>query len=307
MSSSTLKQLGVYLVALLVGFVVLDRLAGMGFARLIEASNLRFSRAYAGAESADLLIVGNSRAVNAFYAPYIEKEHGIDVFNLAYNGMSVEIVEALLMDYLERNEKPRMVLFEVTNLHVKNDLLLDLKLYQSFSDRLSQLIRSNEPKLAGACAASHVYRYNCEMFLRALFYLAESDQGWINSGIINKQYASQYCPSDADQSANMLTTVGANWDALMRIVDLCEASQIELGLVVTPYLQNHILNLEAYPEWLEAFESQLPESVEFYDLSSALDGTAGFADPLHINRKGGEELFEIMLELGVLGELKNEL
>lgn len=306
MSYYTLKRFIVYLLSVLAIFVLIDRAFAVLLARIVEASGIRFSKMYAGGQAADLLILGNSRAVNAFYAPNIEKELGVEAFNLAYNGMSVEVSEALLVDYLEHNEKPDLVVFEITNLHVNNDLLLDLKLYQSFSDRLTQLIRQNEKMLAIACTVSHMYRYNSELFLRALYYMSKSDQAWINSGSIDEQYASVYHPSEADQSENMLNVEGPNWEALMRIISICEASEIELGLVITPYLRNHIENLHAYPNWVTAFEAKLPDVVEFYDFSNELAESESFADPLHINRIGSEALFDVMISHGVFSAISAE-
>ena len=305
MDFCTLKRFVIYLLGIVAAFLAIDRSIAFGLARLTETSNLRFSKLYTGGLSAELLVLGNSRAVNAFYAPYMEDALDVDVFNLAYNGMSVEVAEALMMDYLTYNAKPKLIVFEVTNLHVNNDLLLELKLYQSFSDGLTQLIRQDEPALANMCLVSHMYRYNSEMFLRALFYMSRSDQTWINSGSIDEQYASEYRPYEADQSANMLKVEGPNWEALMRMISTCEASDIELCLVISPYLRNHVEQIHSYPQWVGTLVEALPDVVEFYDFSDALASSECFADPLHINRKGGELLFEMMRKSGVFDPLKD--
>ena len=70
-----------------------DRAVGCGGTRLLMQSQIRFSRLYAGDLGADVLILGNSRAVNTLFAPALEEGTRSRVRSLAWNGLSAEIAE----------------------------------------------------------------------------------------------------------------------------------------------------------------------------------------------------------------------
>ena len=50
-------------------FLLADRFLGKVGQKLVVGSEFRFSRLYKGGMDNEILIIGNSRAVNAFFAP----------------------------------------------------------------------------------------------------------------------------------------------------------------------------------------------------------------------------------------------
>src|SRR3954463_6646537 len=122
------------LAALLLSCVVLagDRLGSALLRRLLLESQARFARLYHGGISADILVVGDSRAVNAVNPAAAHNVTGQTVFNLGYNGMSTSIAEALVADYLDHNPAPKLVLMEVTSLGQPPALINELKTFASF-------------------------------------------------------------------------------------------------------------------------------------------------------------------------------
>src|SRR5215208_6499438 len=92
-------------VALLFLAVVLagDRLGAGVLRRLLLQSQSRFSTVYRGAARADVLVVGDSRAVNGVNRSEAQRLGGQRVFNLGYNGMGSVLTEALIADYLDHN------------------------------------------------------------------------------------------------------------------------------------------------------------------------------------------------------------
>jgi lysophospholipase L1-like esterase len=299
MKFSTLRRLFASFVILVVLLFSADRFGSYALDLVVKQSGFRFSELYAGGNSAEIVILGNSRAVNAFYAPDLEKKLGRSVFHLGYNGMSTELCEAIIFDYLDHNKKPSLIILEVTNLGVSNDLIKDIKLYAGLSTRLRSLIQREDPQLNRACAFTHLDRYNSELFLRTLFYTGKSDQAWINSGNIDPDFAINFVPSEEEQSQNLYPITGSNWKALQRLVVKCAAEGIELRLVASPYLPAFRNNLALYDSWVDTFHASLPEADLFYDYTQSLTDSEYFADTLHINRKGSRALLDAMIQDGV--------
>jgi hypothetical protein len=299
MSLFVFRRLCIYLIAVSVAFFALDRVCGIALQQLVKESGFRFSKLYRGGFDADIVVLGNSRAVNAFFVPEMEKRLGQSVFHLGYNGMSTEVCEALFLDYLEHNTQPETLLLEVTNLHVSNGVLKDLKLFSGMSSRLQSLIERDEPSLSGACRITHLYQFNCELFQRVLFYLGKSDRAWINSGQIDSVFAANYIPTQEEQDECLYLTDGLNWKALQRIETVCYERGIELRLIASPYLPEFRQNLIHYDEWVSHFRAELQQPNDFYDFTNTLDSSDYYADVLHINRRGSDALLELMMASGV--------
>jgi hypothetical protein len=241
-------------------------------------------------------VLGNSRAVNAIFVPELEKQIDHSVFHLGYNGMSTEICEAIFLDYLDYNETPDLVILEITNLIASNDLLRSLKLYAGASDRIRILTERDDPKLNTVCSIANLYRYNCELFLRSLYYIGKTDQAWINSGNIDPEFASTYRPGARDQGKNIYPVSGNNWEALLRIIEICDGIGADLKLVASPYLPGLRDNLISYDMWRDRFISELPNPDMFHDYTQEIRDFRYFADPLHMNQRGSRELLQIMIE-----------
>lgn len=304
MKLSVLRRLVVSLIVFACLYFPADRIASYGLGHVVKQSGFRFSKLYAGGLKADVLIFGDSRAVNAFYAPDLEEQLDQSVFHFGYNGMSTELGEVIFLDYLDYNAKPALVVFEVTNLSVSNGLLKDLKLYAGLSPRLRSVIERDDSRLNTICSMTHLYRYNCELFLRSLYYLGRSDQGWINSGNIDPDFAVSFIPTEKDQANELYPTTGTNWDALLRIIEKCNSEGIELRLVASPYLPAFRGNLKAYDQWVTTFTREIPSISKFYDFTKSLDSSEYYADVVHINRRGSQVLLRQMIDGGVF-ELKD--
>tara|TARA_A100001015_G_scaffold277058_1_gene335876 strand:+ start:1512 stop:2423 length:912 start_codon:yes stop_codon:yes gene_type:complete len=296
MTASTFLRVCLHVIAIACTFFALDRASGFVLQKLVKESGLRFSKLYQGGQNADIVVLGNSRAVNAIFVPELEKQIDHSVFHLGYNGMSTEICEAIFLDYLDYNETPDLVILEITNLTASNDLLKSLKLYAGASDRIRILTERDNPKLNTVCSITNLYRYNCELFLRSLYYIGKTDQAWINSGNIDPEFASIYRPGARDQDKNVYPVSGNNWEALLRIIEICDGIGADLKLVASPYLPGLRDNLISYDMWRDRLISELPNTVMFHDYTQKIRDFRYFADPLHMNQRGSRELLKIMIE-----------
>jgi hypothetical protein len=273
------------LLLFLAGFFILDRAVALGLERILLASKFRYSELYRGNAANDILIFGNSRGVNGFYSPDISRELGARTLNLSFNGLSMGMSELLLLDYLEINPAPKLIILEVSNLHNEGLNGEILQLYSSRSERLSEQWRKQQPRMAWIQAyAAQSHRFTGEFFLRVLYYLRRSDQDWINRYRIDPAFAENFRPSGEIQAEWNRSIPQDRLDALNRIIDLAKNQGIKVRLIVTPYLPNYIAHVPRYEVWKQHVEesSGLPVT----DWSRAISAPEHFSDPLHMNLEG---------------------
>lgn len=285
-----LGRLGVVL-ALAGLFLLGDRLAAAAARQAVRASQFRFSALYRGGLQADVVIFGNSRAVHSFPAPVLSARTGLSVLNLGYNGMSFPIARALIEDYLARNARPRALVLELSTLAAGDDgLLADLRPYEGEPGALAALAAAERPRDAAAGDLVHLYRYNGELFLRALYYLRQDDQGWILHG-------TGLAPAAAERLAAVAPPLlyrPAQGEALGALVDVLEARGIRPVLVIAPYLPAY----GARPEtaaWRRALEAALAGRAGIIDDATLLDGLDGFQDVNHLNDRGAARFIDRLL------------
>ncbi len=270
-----------WVIAFLVTFITGDRVIAYLLDMVVLQSHFRFSAVYKGKQNYDILVLGNSRGVNTFYAPAIEAATGKTTLNLSYNGMSADVAEALFMDYLDRNSKPKLLIVEVSNVTHKSDLLNELKLFAGHSERLASLLGEANPDIAVWTAASHVFRFNGEMFLRTLYYLKSSDQSWINRYHISPALV-QSLREGRQQELELLPV---NLEALRRMVVTAKQRDITVRLVISPYLPEYRQHLSNLPTWVKNVQA-IAANNPIWDYSNAVKDTSAFADRLHLNYDG---------------------
>jgi hypothetical protein len=272
-----------------------DRILASFLDTVLLRSGLRFSVLYGGGQKCDILILGNSRGVNTFYAPAIQEATGMSTLNLSYNGMSADVAEALFLDYLDRNRKPQILIVEITNLTHRSELLNDLKLYAPHSERLMGLLRETNPGAVRWVTLSHLFRFNSEMFLRALYYQRGTDQNWINRYQINRALLN----STASDNSHELRTFPENLAALKRIVSRAQALGIHVRMVVGPYLPAYGKSISNLNQWVEDVGKEMTGSTPVRDYSSAITDVSAFADRMHLNYEGSRALLKRLISDGV--------
>ena len=276
-------------------FLVGDRVIASFLDTVVLSSKLRFSLLYSGGQEYEILVLGNSRGVNTFYAPAIQEATGKPTLNLSYNGMSADVAEALFLDYLDRNRKPQLVIIEITNLTHRSELLNDLKLYAHHSERLMGLLREANPETARWAKASHLFRFNSEMFLRALYYQTSSDQTWINRYQINRTLPN----SAANGDSQKVLTFPENLAAMKRIVSLAQRLGISVRMVVGPYLPAYGKHLSNLGQWVDEVGKEIAVDIPVWDYSEAITDVSAFADRMHLNYEGSCALLKRLIRDGV--------
>ncbi|MEM9920226.1 MAG: hypothetical protein AAF990_19175 [Bacteroidota bacterium] len=296
-----MKQLYWILLVLLVFFVG-DRLGGWVLKKLTTDSQFRYSRLYSQRAASDILLVGNSRGL-IFYQPYIEERTGKKTFNISYNGMPINLARVLIEDYLEQYEAPELLLLDVSMCdRMNNQLISGFSPYSPYSDRLRQLIVDSIPEVGYGSQLSHLFRYNSEVFQRALYYRNRSDEDWLLDRQIN-----DFMIQNVDKEAALdFDLEPALMEALLRdlkaIVDLAQRKNIDLELMVNPYYPPFAKRFLKFGDWLRKIEATTGLKVRDYSL--AIRATEAFGDYQHLNKVGGKQFIDRMIEDGVFESAK---
>lgn len=285
----------VVFLAVFVAFIYAgDRLLAKLLERIVDSSRFRLSRLYRGDAAADILVLGDSRGVHTFYAPGMEAALGQKVFNLSYNGVSTEIIDCEFHDYLEHNPAPKLLVLEVTNVFSKPDALVNFKPYLDHSSKLTQLFKRENVYEYWGTQISHLYRMNCELFLRLLVYQRKHDQGWILTSRINPDLIDNIRESDAAKDMLGTSHVTQNLAALHRILETAAKKEIDVRLVIAPYLPEFQSKRKNWSQVVEFLQTELkeasPATVPLWDYSQAVTEPDRFSDRVHLNLKGAEAL-----------------
>jgi len=272
-----------------------DRLGGLALEQVVQHSQFRYSRLYYGRADADVVFLGNSRGL-MFFQPEVERQTGLRTLNLSYNALPIDLGRVLCTDWMERHARPgRLLVIDVTMCDRTNDALVSgFNCYRKQSARLDSLIRQRVPKAWWGGVVSHLFRYNSEIFQRALFYLERSDEDWLLDRVI----------TDRMKQANATAppyTIHTDDYLLGQLADLVHAAAshgMEVRLLINPYwppFAARIQNLAGFRQKVEQ-ATGLP----VYDYSTALQGDALFGDYQHVNKAGARVFIERLVRDGIL-------
>lgn len=269
-----------------------DRIAGHLLQQLVEQSQFRYSRLYSGDAAARILLVGNSRGLN-FFQPCIEEITGKKTFNLSYNGMPMDLAKVLVEDYLDLYPAPEKMVVDITNCDRLNDeLMAGFLTYSAKSFRLDTLIHNKLPKIWWGGNISALFRYNNEIFQRALYHRNKTDENWLRDHVISAKLA-----AEAGDKPYPLEIHPYLVRQLKETVITARAKGVGVELVIGPYFPGYrVNNLDALKDAVEQ-ATGLPVR----DYRQALDDPTCFSDFRHLNINGSKAFIERMKSEGVFG------
>lgn len=273
-----------------------DRLLGWICGQLTTHSHFRYAKMYEGGMDAEVLIVGNSRGVNGFYVPEMEKALGKKVFNISFNGLRMDIARSLIEDYVTLNKTPETIVLEASVLtKAYPELLKEYKPFARPNNSLGKELKALYPTITKACQVSHLYRYNSELFLRSLYYLNRDDQTWVNKGHISSEQLS----SVEKRGGTTLDYLPSLIDDLNAVQALCKEKGIRLRLILSPYLPQYARKMTNLDQWLAEINSRLSGN-QIINYAEAVPGVENYADWVHLNKKGSEAFLAILMRDHIL-------
>lgn len=308
-----------------------DRAIGYLMQQQAADSQFRYARLYDNRAEADILLVGNSRGL-IFYQPYIEELTKSETFNLSYNGLPIDLANALVQDYFDLYPAPKKMVVDITMCDRLNDQLInDFKMYTPYSEKLSKLLKEKSKTTYNGAQFSHLFRYNSEIYQRNLFYQNKTDEDWLLDRVISDnmvsnsasledytidfqpttevktvktslEYVTNQLVEKIDDTQAKGTDAETNpeyvIDQLVEMVRYAQAKGTDVELVINPYFPafaNKIVNIQDLKKTVEA-KTGLPVN----DYSLAIKETAGFGDYQHLNKTGARAFIDKMLTDNVL-------
>jgi hypothetical protein len=280
----------------IVGFLVVlfagDRLIGWMFQRQITNSMFRYSRMYRGeGGDAEILIVGNSRGLN-FYKPYVDSVTKLKSFSLCYYSMPCEIATVLAEDYLDRYKKVKTVLVELSVVEMSDDKLLPgFSTYLPYSARIDSVLKKKTKDTWYTSQVSHLFRFNNEVFQRAMYYRNRLDDDWYFDRTITQNLIDQ-----APNRSVEFKVPEEHVEDIKQLADYCRARNINIQFVIGPFFPTYVVKrLDVLKQKVEA-----ATGYPVHDYSRALQDYSCFTDYLHANLKGGSQIVDLMIKEGVL-------
>lgn len=287
---SDIRRATLWLLALLVTVVAGDHLLASLLHQVLIRSQFRYSRLYRGGNDADVLVIGDSRGVHSFYAPAIEELTHLRVLNLSYNSLSPHVAEAVLLDYLDHNRAPKIVVIEATSTVTTGAVAGQLRTYAGLSPRMAALFARDHPVDARVSRLFWLYPLNSEFFLEALHYMRRSDQDWIFHDAMPAALRQEKRPMEIHPKPGEL-------DALVRIAGELRQRGVAVRIVIAPYaMATPSANVA---EFVRTIEERTGERV--WNYLDALQDPNDFADGVHLNEQGSRKLLPLLVRDGVFG------
>ena len=291
----TKGQLVAAVAFLVVGFVG-DRVGGFAMGRLFMSTHFRYSDLYRGDLAADLVFLGNSRGVHMFHRPPLQRVSGQRVANLSFNALPAAMLPVVFEDFLDHQDAPSKIFIEVSCIGRVTEPG-SLERFTVLGDRsagFNEVLAKCSPKSYWASEVSHLYRYNSDLMIRSLFFLRKSDQDWIMESVV----APSWRASLPDEKIRHFARSQDDLESLKRTIALAEKHEVEVTLILAPYLPEYFAMTQSCPEWLGWLEAETGKKV--LDYSTFIDDTALFADPIHLNPPGAEALAQLLSDNGDL-------
>lgn len=290
----------IWIIAVLLLTFVGDRVGAWVLKKMTDQSQFRYSRLYSDTAAADILLVGNSRGL-IFYQPYIEEKTGKSTLNLSYNGIPVDLMSTLVHDYFERYPAPERMIVDVTLCdRINKELISGFNTYGAYSERLDSFIIAQTPTMGKATRVTHLFRYNSEIFYRALYYSNKSDEDWLLDRVMGQNLI---------DGANDLPPFPINVEPdstdrdyltkhLNALVQVAQKNGTKVELVINPYYPPFAKSIPNMVSFKQKVEKATGLAVR--DYSEAIQEVKGFGDYQHLNKYGAKRYLDQLFRDGVL-------
>ncbi len=270
-----------------------DRLGGWVMKTLLDKSQFRFTRLYNGSAESDILLLGNSRGL-VFFQPEIEQLTGKKTFNLSYNGMPGNLADVFIKDYYDKYDAPKVLLIELGMTDRWNNIIMSgFNPYTPFSPRLSTLMRDSLTEVYYGGKVSHLFRYNSEVFQRALYHIRKPDTDWLLDRVISNEMVTGI----VRQKPYTINLDKGLYIPLKKLIATAEKHGTKVHLLINPYFPAFAQKITNLKGLIKVVEQETGHKV--YDYSKAISETEYFGDYQHLNKAGARKYMKILYENGL--------
>lgn len=237
------------------------------------------------------MVIGNSRAQNSLFVPYIDSLQLPAMAQMSYNAMPAELVELFAKDYIDRYPECKRIFIECSfllNPGLNFTYLSQYRPYVASSARLDSVFSHWDHADRQLAHLFNFYQLNSELSLRAVNYLHQSDEYWINKGVIRQEQIDFF----ASWPDTALTIQPQALHHLENLLRYCDDREIEPILFWAPYLPAYAQKMQNLDAIIDELGNHLHLPVHNY--SRLLQQNHFFADRVHLNIKGAKALIRKM-------------
>lgn len=255
-------------------------------------------------ESADILILGSSRALHHYDSNVISTKTGISCYNTGLGGYGIFYNYAILSETIKK-KSPRIVILDLSpnvivddqSYNKLNTLLPYYKSHNSFKE-----IIELDSKFSKLELVSSMYRYNSILYdlIRDNFVNKTN----INNGFIPLLEVMNVNGFKAS-SLEMKEIDPNKLRYLEKIIDLCSNNGIKLIGVISPTYLKYDLQNTIIQDLQKIFVSKDLEFYDYSDFSDLYKKPQYFKDQLHLNNVGAKIFTNDLSRKLILNDLIN--
>lgn len=288
-----------FLLVFLVLLVVGDRVLAAFLNEAVRFSSLPLAKLYTGRGEADVLVLGNSRALRHFDEFRLAQSLGLRVSNLAVLGGSMETMSVILDDYIARYGPPKAVILEPSCTSFDNHHLRNMRFYARRSPGLRSILRRTAPTLARAGDLSHLFAFNGTSYLGVLHKAVSPYRQELFEGSVALDAV---LPEGRPYFFNRTY----NLNALDRTVEMVRRHGIHLEVVMSPVFPGFGATGNAFREWFSILSERVGKSGRLANYTDLRLPSSAFYDPVHLNKTGVAAFHDRLVEDGIIGRLRGE-
>jgi len=158
---------------------------------------------------------------------------------------------------------------------INDQLTIGFNTYSSYSERLEDFIIERGGNMGRGAKVSHLFRYNSEIFQRALFYRNRTDKDWLLDRVISKNMidgagALEDYTIDLEPDSTAPTYL---LDHLKALITTAQQKGTKVKLVINPYyppFAKTIKNMAAFKSAIESYSQLVVNSITHRHINNHL-------------------------------------
>lgn len=240
------------------------------------------------ARTADILILGSSRANHSFDCKVLEDSLGMSCYNAGRDGQNMAYDAMVFFSYMERH-KPKMVILDIASAMLDAswfDNLKEMNCYYGLSKPLDRIVDENSNWTDKFKLISNLYRYNNTWQWLLNAHIAE-----------NQSERDGYRPMPVNARTTFKASIREKdyvkidkrcFHYLEEIRKACDKNHIQLILTYTPSLV--VVKNNGLEDWINAYSKK--KNLPYYDFgrdAEFYEHPELFYDMTHLNAIGATQ------------------
>ena len=237
--------------------------------------------------TADILILGSSRANHSFDCKVLEDSLGLSCYNAGRDGQNMVYDAMVFFSYIERHV-PKLVILDIVDSQLSNrwfNNLKEMNCYYGLSKSLDRIVDENTTWMEKLKLKSNLYRYNNTL------------QWLLNAHIADNQSERDgYRPMPVNTRTTFKASIHESeyvninkrcFYYLEEIRKACDDNHIQLILTYTPSLV--VVKNNGLEDWIDAYAKK--NNIKYYDFGREAvfyEHPELFYDMTHLNAIGAQ-------------------